>query len=197
MEGNDPGWSSTLVDRPMDADAVAQFAAALAPGPDSVECLALVGPEELSDAGGIDTLIGLRRAQAWLQAREHRQLAAMVDAVEARESLHDPSGHCFLAEEIACALHVAPSTAEDRLLTSVDLARRLPATLDLLESGAISPAHARVLRSLLRFETRGTRPRCSDQCRRRRAGGRQSRSGAVMTTQQHECRRDARRRLET
>jgi hypothetical protein len=72
-------------------------------------------------------------------------VASMVDDVESRESLHDRSGHCFSAEEVACAWHVAPSTAEARLVTSVDLVRRLPATLDLLEAGAVSAAHARVL----------------------------------------------------
>ena len=117
----------------------------MAPGAGSVECLAVLEPAALSAAGRIDAVLGSRRAQAWLQAREHRLLAAMVDDVEARESLHDPSGHCFLAEEVACAMRVAPSTAEARLQTAVDLVRRLPEALALLEAGEISAAHARLL----------------------------------------------------
>ncbi len=126
-------------------DDTAWFVAIMTPGAQAVSALAAVPVEALSAAGRIDALVALRRQQSWLAAREHLLLAAMVDDARTHASLFDEDGECWLAEEVSCALRLATVTAEGRLLQAADLVRRLPATLDLLEGGEISPAHARVL----------------------------------------------------
>ena len=50
-----------------------------------------------------------------------------------------------MRDEIACALRLAPSVVTSKLHTAAQLVDRLPATLDLVEAGAITFSHARVL----------------------------------------------------
>lgn len=55
----------------------------------------------------------------------------------------------FVRDEIGCALRLSPAHVSDRLHVATELVRRLPATPALVESGAISLAHARVLAETL------------------------------------------------
>jgi hypothetical protein len=137
-------WPSVL-DAVVWPDSTASALAAMVPGAQATACLDALDPATLSHTGRIDALIAMKRQQAWLAAREQQLLAVMVADVQTRDSLHDPSGRCWLAEEVAAALKLAPNTAERRLMLAEDLARRLPATLGLLEAGEITAVHARVL----------------------------------------------------
>lgn len=126
----------------------AESAAALAiarPGADSVTALAVLSPESLPRAARIDALVAAERAIAWLSALQQRLLAAMsADAADPADVI-DPSGQRWLASEVGCALRLAGGTAAARIEVATELVRRLPAALELLESGGVSPIQARTL----------------------------------------------------
>jgi hypothetical protein len=132
----------SIVDALLCPDPTAEFLTTMRPGADAVVALSALDPAALSHAGLIDALVALKRQQAWLAAREHELLAALVADVRTKDSLHDPSGNCWLAEEVACALHMAPPTVEGKLATAVELIERLPGTFTLLAAGEISAMHA-------------------------------------------------------
>ena len=129
------------------------------PGPDAVTPLALLDVESLSDTGQVDALIALDRQIAWLQARQQRliasfttraatedtRLAALSAARGGPARSADPAGLNFAREDVACALRIAGSTAQDRLDVAAQLTGRLADTLALLEGGRISYWHARIL----------------------------------------------------
>ena len=149
MEREPPVRSAPLWPSPLEAllcpDETAAVLAVMPPGGQATACLDALSPAALSHTGRIDALVAVKRQQAWLAAREHELLAAMVADVQTRDSLHDPSGNCWLAEEVACALRMAPTTVEAKLFTAVQLTRRLPATLAVLEAGEVTVMHAVVL----------------------------------------------------
>ncbi|MEO9134411.1 MAG: DUF222 domain-containing protein [Jatrophihabitantaceae bacterium] len=91
----------------------------------------------LSDAGLIDALIASERQLAMLQAKQQEFLA---DAAR-----RDPDGELYFREEVACALKLAPVTAQDRLDTAVALTSRLWDTRELMDAGRLSYVHARIL----------------------------------------------------
>jgi hypothetical protein len=57
----------------------------------------------------------------------------------------DRTGTSWVREDVACALRLSGVTAQSRLHTATDLARRLPRTLRQLDRGAITYLHARAL----------------------------------------------------
>lgn len=133
------GRMSDSVDR-AEAD---RFAAALAAAEPAeyAGLLAALDPGELSHRGRIDLLIALARHRDWLDACEHRVLAALA-ADQPAPADGDPIGAAldkqYLREEVACALRVSAQTAAHRLTLAQELARRLPQTLGALEHAALS-----------------------------------------------------------
>jgi hypothetical protein len=143
----------TPADALLNPDSTAAALTLLTPGPDAVLPLTLLDPDRLSGAGAIDALIALERHIAWLQARQHHLIAAMTHRAEARDAAaataghpsHDPAGAGFLREEIACALHLSPASAQQRIELARELTTRLPETLALHETGRITHLHTRIL----------------------------------------------------
>ena len=115
-------------------------------GSGSVE-LPPVRPAVLSAVERIDTLDGLARMRAWVDAQEQHLLAAMAGPGDPPRSLRDPVAveKQFVREEIACVLRLAPSTVNARLHLAHELVRRLPDTLAALERGVVGMAYARCL----------------------------------------------------
>jgi hypothetical protein len=74
-----------------------------------------------------------------------RVLAAMAEHADSAADPLDRTGASWIREDVACALRLSGVTAQSRLHTATDLARRLPQTLRLLDRGAISYLHARAL----------------------------------------------------
>src|SRR5439155_16239095 len=88
------------------------------------------------------------RQQAWLSGLQQRLLAAMADHAHAAATSADRVERLdadWVREDVACALRLSAVTAQARLDVAHELARRLPGTLRLLESGQISYAQARAL----------------------------------------------------
>lgn len=111
--------------------------------------LASLDPAHLSPRGRIDALAALERHMSWLHSRQTALLSAIkADAREATppELLTDDED--WAAEEVACALKLATSTAADRLDTAVLLHDRHPKTLALLGAGDISYQQARAMADL-------------------------------------------------
>jgi hypothetical protein len=82
------------------------------------------------------------RADAWLQARKQRALAAVVEATIRTNSSRDGDQARF---EVGAALRLSPNTAADRTWVADRLTTRLPATLAALEAGDISYWQAHTL----------------------------------------------------
>ena len=99
-----------------------------------VEALHELVPSMLSADGRIDALIAVERHIAMLQARS----AELLAAIEAGDSTADG----WARESVAAALRLPPASMKTRMSIASDLARRLPATLELLRSGQISQRHA-------------------------------------------------------
>lgn len=105
-------------------------------------------PEAMSHAGCLDATLALERIKAWADAQQARILARMADRpepvpVRRGESQRHVAGE--FRDEVACALHVSFGVAHDRIEVAQALVNRLPATLALLEDGAISHVHCRRL----------------------------------------------------
>jgi hypothetical protein len=142
----------TLADALLNPDSTVDVLASMRPGPDAMTPLSVIEPAALSDAGQIDALIAIDRQIGWLQARQQRLIAALAQRAAEADARHpdpggshDPSGMNFVREELACALRLAGSTAQDRLDVAAQLSGRLADTWALLDAGAISYVHTRIL----------------------------------------------------
>ncbi|MCU1657843.1 MAG: hypothetical protein JWO57_2499 [Pseudonocardiales bacterium] len=136
------GYLPTVMDADLDPDGVAAWAAHVAPGSAVITPLAAVAARRLSPAGRVDALRALDKQIGWLQAQQHKLLAAM--AADAGPGSVDAVDKHWVREEVAAALRLSGPTATDRLCLAQALTRR-PATLAMLEQGQISSHHARAL----------------------------------------------------
>lgn len=93
---------------------------------------------ELTESGRVDALISLQQLRGWAEAQELRLIAGMV-----RDT--NPAEAEFVADEIACALRLAPSVVAAKLQLAEALAGVLSATLTALEAGTITSRHAQIL----------------------------------------------------
>jgi hypothetical protein len=125
----------TVTDALRRADAAAAAASVLAPSAEVFAAVTTLLPGRLSDTGLVDALAACDR------------LRAAVDAVQvqllAEAARRDPDGEAFLTDEVACALHLAPATAQGRLDQAGQLTTRLWDTFELLRDGRLSAVHAR------------------------------------------------------
>ena len=117
-------------------DDTAAYLAVTAPRADGAGPLAALEPQRLTHAGRVDALVAIERQMAWLASLQQRMLASMTahDAAQ--------SGDQWVREDVACALRLSAITAQRRIAVGQTLTESLPATLALLESGAISYLHA-------------------------------------------------------
>jgi len=108
-------------------------------------CLALmlagVRDDIVTDAIVLDRIVGYERLAAWAAAGQARALAELT----ARRTADDPNELPFAVEEVALALSCSRVAAGTKVNLALDLAQRLPATLDSWEQGRICAARARIL----------------------------------------------------
>lgn len=108
---------------------LAQLVAAQ-PCPDVVRALAGYDPDDLDDDQRIDHLVALGRCSAWLEALQHRTLAAMgtrsgrlsddgqTGGERLRRSLSAQHAERWVREEVGAALGLSPMATERRLQTA-------------------------------------------------------------------------------
>jgi hypothetical protein len=96
-----PPSVSDALNRPDEAAAALTL---LEPGPSAVSALGSMFASRLSDAGLIDALVATARQIASLPAKQQEVLTEAAK--------RDPNGERYLRDEVACALKVAPATAQ-------------------------------------------------------------------------------------
>jgi hypothetical protein len=153
---DEPMWVDEALLTPMPSpvealrspDAAAAAVAALPPAPDSWHALLAMHPAAMSDAGLIDALTATEKVAASVAALQQRFLAEVArrDPIGGSSPQPgEPGDASFLRDEAACALKVAPGTAQQRLEDAAQLTGRLSDTLDLQEAGRLSSMNARIL----------------------------------------------------
>ena len=115
------------------------------PGYKTLGELIEINPRSLSSSGRIDYLSALDRQESWICALKQEALVAI--AVE----FADEDGGIFGCvddeerEDVATALRLSPTTAQNRIDVARVLVGHLPNTISALSTGEISVAHATVI----------------------------------------------------
>ena len=112
-------------------------AVAAAPAVRGTGVLAGLDARGLSPAERVDLLAALAAQRNWVDAAVLRVLAVIADA--------DPSPLGLAGEAVSAALRVPLRTAQAQLRSAQTLVGRLPATLSMVEQGAITARHAQVI----------------------------------------------------
>jgi hypothetical protein len=115
------------------------------PGYKTLGELIEINPRSLSASGRIDYLSALDRQESWICALKQEALVAI-----AGESADEDGGifGCVDEEEredVATALRLSPTTAQNRIDVARVLVGHLPNTISALSTGEISVAHATVI----------------------------------------------------
>jgi hypothetical protein len=135
-----------VLDTVLSADDLA-FLGTITTGVSSASALSRLRPEELSDAGRVDALVGWERLASWVAAQQHRVLAAMADNPVLVCGRPDQG---WVREDVQAALGISGEYAATRLTLAEELVHRLPDTLSLLESGELSEYQARSVAEAVR-----------------------------------------------
>ena len=104
-----------------------------------------INPLSLSSAGRIDYLSALDRQESWICALKQEALVAIAG------EFADEDGGIFGCvddeerEDVATALRLSPTTAQNRIDVARVLVGHLPNTISALSTGEISVAHATVI----------------------------------------------------
>jgi hypothetical protein len=104
-----------------------------------------INPRSLGGAGKLDYLAALDRQESWICALKQEALVAIAGEVA------DEDGGVFGGvddeerEDIATALRLSPTTAQNRIDVARVLVGHLPNTISALSTGEISAAHATVI----------------------------------------------------
>ena len=104
-----------------------------------------INPRSLSSAGRIDYLSALDRQESWICALKQEALVAIAG------EFADEDGGIFGCvddeerEDVATALRLSPTTAQNRIDVARVLVGHLPNTISALAIGEISVAHATVI----------------------------------------------------
>ena len=136
-----------LLDPEYDPDGVAAFAASADIGTGVLTPVGVLDPATVVavraggpvDRDGPAQVVG-RRAAATLPGRDRRP-----PRTAPAPATGEAGSKQWAREEVACALRWSFGTTATRLGNATELVRRLPDTLDALETGTISPGHVRVL----------------------------------------------------
>lgn len=107
------------------------------PNADVVTSIAHLIQTEISNDARLDLIVAVERQIAWLTAVQHRLVAQLRPSLIGVSSDDD-----WVQEELGAALRLAPTTAGVRLTIARALMHRLPATLNSLEAGDVSPTQA-------------------------------------------------------
>ena len=104
-----------------------------------------INPRALSSSGRIDYLSALDRQESWICALKQEALVAIAGEYA------DEDGGIFGCvddeerEDVATALRLSPTTAQNRIDVARVLVGHLPNTISALSTGEISVAHATVI----------------------------------------------------
>jgi hypothetical protein len=104
-----------------------------------------INPRSLGGAGKLDYLAALDRQESWICALKQEALVAIAGEVA------DEDGGVFGAvddeerEDVATALRLSPTAAQNRIDVARVLVGHLPNTISALATGEISAAHATVI----------------------------------------------------
>jgi hypothetical protein len=104
-----------------------------------------INPHSLGEAGKLDYLAALDRQESWICALKQEALVAIAGEVA------DETGGIFGAvddeerEDVATALRLSPTAAQNRIDVARVLVGHLPNTISALATGEISSAHAAVI----------------------------------------------------
>ena len=115
------------------------------PGYKTLGELIEINPRALSSSGRIDYLSTLDRQESWMCALKQEALVAIAGEYA------DEDGGIFGCvddeerEDVATALRLSPTTAQNRIDVARVLVRHLPNTISALSTGEISVAHATVI----------------------------------------------------
>ena len=107
--------------------------------------LIAINPRSLGEAGKLDYLAALDRQESWICALKQEALVAIAGEVA------DETGGIFGAvddeerEDVATALRLSPTAAQNRIDVARVLVGHLPNTISALATGEISAAHATVI----------------------------------------------------
>ena len=107
--------------------------------------LIAINPRALSSSGRIDYLSALDRQESWICALKQEALVAIAGEYA------DEDGGIFGCvddeerEDVATALRLSPTTAQNRIDVARVLVGHLPNTISALSTGEISVAHATVI----------------------------------------------------
>ena len=94
----------------------------------------------LSLDAALDALEALQREKAVLEAREQRLLARL----DSLDRVENPDTR-WTRDSVSAILRCAPVTAHNKLTMAGILAAELPATLDALQAGRLTPGHVRAV----------------------------------------------------
>jgi hypothetical protein len=115
------------------------------PGYKTLGELIEINPRALSSSGRIDYLSALDRQESWICALKQEALVAIAGEYA------DEDGGIFGCvddeerEDVATALRLSPTTAQNRIDVARVLVGHLPNTISALSTGEISVAHATVI----------------------------------------------------
>jgi hypothetical protein len=115
------------------------------PGYKTLGELIEINPRALSSSGRIDYLSALDRQESWICALKQEALVAIAG------EFADEDGGIFGSvddeerEDVATALRLSPTTAQNRIDVARVLVGHLPNTISALSTGEISVAHATVI----------------------------------------------------
>jgi hypothetical protein len=115
------------------------------PGYKTLGELIEIHPRSLSASGRIDYLSALDRQESWICALKQEALVAIAGEYA------DEDGGIFGCvdeeerEDVATALRLSPTTAQNRIAVARVLIGHLPNTISALSTGEISVAHATVI----------------------------------------------------
>lgn len=104
-----------------------------------------IDPATLGEQGRIDYMISIERHQSWLQPLYSQAIVAVAGNGEKREGQISSEVDQAEREEVAAALRISPTTAQNRIDVARVLVHHLPQTCTALATGEISPAHATVI----------------------------------------------------
>ena len=115
------------------------------PGYKTLGELIQINPRSLGESGKLDYLAALDRQESWICALKQEALVAIAGEVP------DEGSGIFGAvddeerEDIATALRLSPTAAQNRIDVARVLVAHLPNTISALSTGEISAAHATVI----------------------------------------------------
>jgi hypothetical protein len=115
------------------------------PGLQTITELREINPRFLSSVGKVDYLAAIDRQESWFYAWKQEALVAIAGEEPNQSSGIFGSVDDEEREDIATALRLSPTTAQNRIDVARVLVSHLPNTISALSSGEISTAHATVI----------------------------------------------------